>query len=160
MQLKESSKVNQVGEVDNFLAEIQRDPAHKLMRRRARVAGQLSALIATMELSHAKVAHKSGIKPSQLSRQLSGDANLTLDTISRICEAVGADFDLVFRKRGEAAPMQWWERQDKTHPHAPMGSTKVAFNSEWEQFMKQFVNQQQNANQQSGANDERFALAA
>jgi DNA-binding phage protein len=160
MQLKESSKANQVGEVENFLADLQRDPTQKLMRRRARVAGQLSALIATLELSHVKVAQKSGIKPSQLSRQLSGDANLTLDTISRICEAVGADFDLVFRRRGEAAPVQWWERQDKAHSQPPLSSTQVAFNPEWEQFMKQFMKQQHNANQPSAGNDERFALAA
>lgn len=110
MQAKQSLARERVAQVRNFLAQAQRDPMQRLLRRRAKVAGQLSALIATLGISHAKVAAKAGMKPPQLSKQLSGDTNLTLDSIGRICEAVGADYDLVFRKQGEQSVGQWWER--------------------------------------------------
>lgn len=80
------------------------------LRNRARVAGALGALIAERGLKHVHVAKKAGMKPSQLSRQLSGDANLTLDSLTAICAAADVDFDLIFRKEGEKALMQWWER--------------------------------------------------
>lgn len=113
MQAKQSLVRERVAQVRNFLAQAQRDPKQRLLRRRAKVAGQLSALIATLGISHAKVAAKAGMKPPQLSKQLSGDTNLTLDSIGRICEAVGADYDLVFRKQGEQSVGQWWERSSR-----------------------------------------------
>jgi DNA-binding phage protein len=108
----ETCGVEQGRSVLNFLAELADDPIEQLKKRRARVAAQLSALLATLNLSHSKVADKAHMKRSQLSRQLSGDANLTIDTIARICEAAGADFDVVFRMKAAPAAKQFWEVDD------------------------------------------------
>lgn len=79
-------------------------------RRRGRVAAHLSVAIADSGITRAKVADRAGMKPSQLTRQLSGDVNLTLDSIGRICEAIGYDFDVLLRKVGDPVAKQPWER--------------------------------------------------
>lgn len=75
------------------------------------MAGNLSVAIARSGLSRAKLAVKARIKPAQLSRQLSGDVNLTLDSIGRICEAVGLEFDVLYRKAEAPVAVQEWQQR-------------------------------------------------
>lgn len=93
----------------SLLALTANDAATRVSVNRARVAGALVALLSEKEITYAKVAKSSGIKPSQLSRQLSGEANLTLDTLTKICEAVNTDYDVVFREKTASKTRQWWE---------------------------------------------------
>lgn len=80
----------------NAMAAAARDPHFRAKMFRARVGGQLAALVAGKGATAASIAKKSGIKPSQLSKQLSGDCNLTLDSIFRIAEAAGATVQVQF----------------------------------------------------------------
>lgn len=82
------------------------DLQERLDTKKAQVAGSLVGLIASLGLSHTSVAEAAGIKRPQLSRQLSGDANLTIETISRICFAVGVDFSLAFKQQARAQEPQ------------------------------------------------------
>ena len=90
------------------LAELHRDPVFRAKRRRNLVASNLALAVALSGSARSRIAAKAGIKPAQLSRQLSGSVNLTLDSIGRICEAVGCDFDVVFRKAAASETRQAW----------------------------------------------------
>ena len=78
------------GQVMNMLARLTLDPDYPRQQFRAKVGGQLAALLARAGVSAAKVARKLNISPAQLSRQLSGDANLTLNSLHNIAAAAGA----------------------------------------------------------------------
>jgi transcriptional regulator with XRE-family HTH domain len=83
--------------------------------RRNKVAVDLSIAVAQSKLTRQAIADKAGIRLSQLSRQLSGDVNLTLDSIGKICEAISCDYDLILRKSNEKAALQPWQhRLDRT----------------------------------------------
>src|SRR5438128_12664123 len=88
------------------MAEAQSDPVHQRAMFRAKIAGQLTALIASAAKTAAHVARHAGVSASQISRQLSGRANLTLDTVHGIAAAVGASVDLVFIPGSEGQPSQ------------------------------------------------------
>ncbi|MBW8076522.1 MAG: hypothetical protein GJU76_00240 [Gallionella sp.] len=94
----------------NLISELHRDPAYRAALRRGRVASNLAVLVAGSGLSRSKVAERAKMKLPQLTRALGDEPNLTLDTISRICEAAGFDFDVVFRKVGERRALQPWEQ--------------------------------------------------
>lgn len=73
-----------------MLASVAQDAGHQRQMFRATVGGQLAALVGRSGLSAAKVARKLNISRSQLSRQLAGDANLTLNSLHDIAQAAGA----------------------------------------------------------------------
>jgi len=90
-------------------------PAYRAGMRRNHVAIDLSIAVAETELTRQAVAERADMKPGLLTRQLSGDVNLTLDSIGRICEAIGYDFDVVLRKAGEKSASQPWQQsQNRT----------------------------------------------
>lgn len=95
----------------NRLAQLRASPAWRARARRITVISHLAVLVAESGQSRAKVAEKASMKPAQLSRMLGDDANLTLDSISRICEATGYDFDVVFRRATQLAALQPWQQR-------------------------------------------------
>lgn len=90
----------------NQMAVAAADPAHQRAMFRAKVAGQLTALIAQASKSAAQVARSVGVSASQISRQLSGKTNLTLDTVYGIAAAAGATVDMVFASERVTQPSQ------------------------------------------------------
>lgn len=98
-----------------MVAKLHRDPGYRAALRRGRVASHLAVLVARSGLSRTKVAERAKMKLPQLTRALGDDTNLTLDTISRICDAVGFDFDVVFREPGELRAPQPWEHSQDLH---------------------------------------------
>jgi transcriptional regulator with XRE-family HTH domain len=74
------------------------------------VAIDLSIAVAESGRTRQAVAEQAGIKLSQLSRQLSGDTNLTLDSIGKICDAIEYEFDVVLRKQGTKSALQPWQQ--------------------------------------------------
>lgn len=94
----------------NRLAKARTEPSFRVKQRRELVAAHLGAAIAGLGFSRIKVAQKAKMKPAQLSRQLSGSVNLTIDTVGRICDAVGLDFDVIYRLTTHDRARQPWER--------------------------------------------------
>ena len=94
----------------NRLAQLGQDPLFRAELRRDKVAVDLSIALAESGQTRQAVADKAGIKISQLSRQLAGETNLTLDSLGKICEAIGCDFDVVLRKPHEKPALQAWQR--------------------------------------------------
>lgn len=83
-------------QVLNAVGALASEPDFSRQMFRARVGGQLAALVARAGVSAAKLARKLNISPSQLSRQLAGDANLTLNSLHDIAGAAGATVRLQF----------------------------------------------------------------
>lgn len=78
--------------------------------RKTVVAADLRILIANEDQRYQDIAARIGISPASLSRQLSGKANLTLESIGNICDALGKDFDIVFRDAASRRALQSWEK--------------------------------------------------
>jgi transcriptional regulator with XRE-family HTH domain len=106
----EEQKANAGGRFANRLKQLLKNEAFKAEARRNKVAIDLSIAVAESGRTRQAVADKAGIKLSQLSRQLSGDTNLTLDSIGKICDAIGYDFDVVLRKQGTKSALQPWQQ--------------------------------------------------
>lgn len=92
------------------LKKLRADPAYRARRRKAAVAANLAVVVAQGDKTRTVIAQAAEMKLAQLSRQLSGQVNLTLDTVGRICDAVGWDFDVVFRKAEQAEALQPWQQ--------------------------------------------------
>ena len=106
----EEQKANAGGRFANRLKQLLKDATFKAEARRNKVAIDLSIAVAESGRTRQAVADKAGIKLSQLSRQLAGDTNLTLDSIGKICDAIGYDFDVVLRKQGVKPAVQPWQQ--------------------------------------------------
>lgn len=103
-----------------MLASVAQDAGHQRQMFRATVGGQLAALVGRSGLSAAKVARKLNISRSQLSRQLAGDANLTLNSLHDIAQAAGAAVQVRFEAAGLAAGAAPAEAQPVAHSAAPV----------------------------------------
>lgn len=88
-------------------------PEYRRKAARAAVTADLRILIAHAEKSQKDVAELIGISPAALSAKLSGEKNLTLDSIVDIAAATGAEVDLVFRPAGSKRAFQMWEAHAK-----------------------------------------------
>jgi len=91
-----AQRAHRRGRVMNMLARLANDPDYHRQQFRAKVGGQLAALLARAGVSAAQVARKLNISPAQLSRQLGGDANLTLNSLHSIAVAAGARVSVEF----------------------------------------------------------------
>lgn len=87
------------------------DPSARAALRKTKVASDLAILISKAQLRRRDVAKRLAVTEAALSSRLNGSANLTLDTIGSICEVAGYDFDVVFRKPGDAHALNSWERE-------------------------------------------------
>jgi hypothetical protein len=106
----EEQKNNAGGRFANRLKQLLKNAVFKAEARRNKVAINLSIAVAESGRTRQAIADQAGIKLSQLSRQLSGDTNLTLDSIGKICDAIEYDFDVVLRKQGAKPALQPWQQ--------------------------------------------------
>ena len=95
----------------SFFRKARENPEYRKKARMAAVSADLRILIAEKGLRHQEVAQAIGMSPAGLSRQLSGSANLTLESIGKICDALGKEFDIVFRNADDQRALQAWERR-------------------------------------------------
>ncbi len=94
----------------NFFQKAKESPKYKSKMRQAEVSADLRLLIAESGKKYKDVATVIGITPAALSKKLGGETNLTLDSISAIAEAVGADYDILFRPKDAKRALQMWDR--------------------------------------------------
>jgi hypothetical protein len=106
----DEQKANAGGRFANRLNQLLKNAVFKAEARRNKVAIDLSIAVAESGRTRQAIADQAGIKLSQLSRQLSGDTNLTLDSIGKICDAIEYDFDVVLRKKGAKPALQPWQQ--------------------------------------------------
>jgi transcriptional regulator with XRE-family HTH domain len=79
--------------------------------KREDVGIELCGLLHHAGITRSDLARRLEWKPSRVTRALSGNENLTLDTLTTLINALGMDYDLVFRKQGTCRTFQPWERE-------------------------------------------------
>jgi len=79
------------------------------------VAADLSMLLVHANCSRSQLATNLGYKKSRISRVLSGDENLTLKTLTKVTDALGYTFDVIFHNKNYDRPKQPWtiDRENK-----------------------------------------------
>jgi transcriptional regulator with XRE-family HTH domain len=75
------------------------------------VAADLTLLLYHAGITRADLARALGWSRARVTQVLSGDGNLTVQTVATVSKALGFTFDVVFRKVGEFAATQPWEQQ-------------------------------------------------
>lgn len=70
------------------------------------VAADLTLLLNHAGVSQAELASKLEWSPSRLSLVLSGQENITLQTLAKVAAALGYSFDAVFREVNAAASLR------------------------------------------------------
>lgn len=80
------------------------------------VAADLSMLLVHANCSRSQLATGLGYTKSRISRILSGDENLTLKTLTKVADALGYTFDVIFYNEKYDQPKQPWhiDRLNKT----------------------------------------------
>lgn len=75
------------------------------------IAADLALLLHHTGRSRADLARALDWSRARVTQVLSGDENLTVQTIAAVTEALGYTFDASFRKVGEPAAIQPWQKQ-------------------------------------------------
>ncbi len=73
------------------------------------VAADLAVLVVKAGVSRTELAKRLGWSKARVSQVLSGNGNLTVETIHAVTRALGHRFDVVFRGAHEARAPQAWE---------------------------------------------------
>lgn len=86
------------------------------------VAADLSMLLVHANRSRSQLATDLGYTKSRISRILSGDENLTLKTLTKVAEALGYNFDVIFYNEKYDQPKQPWhiDRLNKSVQAEPL----------------------------------------
>jgi transcriptional regulator with XRE-family HTH domain len=74
------------------------------------VAADLAVLIHRAGLKRSDIAERLGWTRARVSQVLSGEGNLTIETIHAVAKAAGFAFDVLFREKGARRAVQMWER--------------------------------------------------
>ena len=74
------------------------------------VAADLAILVAESGISRSDLAKKLGWTRARVSQVLSGQGNLTIETMHAVAKAAGSSFDVVFRKPATARALQPWQQ--------------------------------------------------
>jgi len=81
-----------------FASFSKKDQKDILRRARyLRMAMAMKKLRSQLKISQAKLARKMNVKREYISREESGQQNITLETMYRIAEATGREFDFQFK---------------------------------------------------------------
>ena len=75
------------------------------------VAADLAILVAESGVSRSDLAKKLGWTRSRVTQVLSGQGNLTIETMHAVAKAAGSSFDVVFRKPAAARALQPWQQK-------------------------------------------------
>lgn len=94
-----------------LFADLQADlPELKADLAKVAVAADLSVLLAQANCSRADLAKRLGWSRARVTQVLSGEGNLTIETVFAVAQALGHSFDVVFRKQDARRQSQPWER--------------------------------------------------
>jgi transcriptional regulator with XRE-family HTH domain len=93
-----------------FATLVADDPSCQAELAKVAVAADLSVLLARSGMSPAELAKQLGWSPARVANVLSGEGQLTIETVQAVARALGQTFDVVFRKPEEGRVAQVWER--------------------------------------------------
>ncbi len=93
-----------------FATLVADEPSCQADLAKVAVAADLSVLLARSGMSPAELARRLGWSTARLARVLSGEGQLTIETVQAVARALGQTFDVVFRRPVEGRVGQAWER--------------------------------------------------
>ena len=85
------------------------------------VAADLAILVAESGISRSGLAKKLGWTRARVSQVLSGQGNLTIETMHAVAKAAGVSFDVVFRKPAAARALQPWQQRQALRSEMVVG---------------------------------------
>jgi len=85
------------------------DHAEWLRHKREDAAITLTGMLHSAGMSRADLARRLDWKASRVTRALSGNENLTINTLAEMINAAGLDFDIMLRSRNACRALQPWE---------------------------------------------------
>lgn len=94
---------------DERLTYLLRDPKRLNELRRTQIGTDLAIALSKSSTPHDIIAERAGMHLATLYDHLDGEVNFSLDSIDRICGAIGYDFDVVLRPAGEPRALQPWQ---------------------------------------------------
>ncbi len=102
-----------------LFADLQAElPDLKVELAKVAVAADLSVLLAKSNCTRSDLAKRLGWSRARVTQVLSGEGNLTIETVYAVAQALGHTFDLVFRKKDERRqPQQQGQRRARHWPH-------------------------------------------
>lgn len=93
------------------MLNVEFDPhAEWLRNKREDAALTLTALLSEAGITRADLSRQLSWKPSRVTCALSGNENLTINTMAEIIGATGFDFDILVRPRNSCRAFQPWEQ--------------------------------------------------
>lgn len=95
--------------LDDLLDFEVNDHAEWLRHKREDAAIALTGMLHAAGMSRADLARRLDWKASRVTRALSGNENLTINTLAEIINAAGMDFDVMLRSRTGCRALQPWE---------------------------------------------------
>jgi transcriptional regulator with XRE-family HTH domain len=108
-----------------LFADLLADAPHfKAELAKVAVAADLTVLLTQSGLTRAELAQRLGWSRARVTQVLSGQGNLTLETLHAVAEALGYAFDIVFRKPEEQRQAQAWERPMSLSLEMPVVPTR------------------------------------
>jgi len=90
----------------NYLRKKRENPEYRKREKLAEVAADLRILLAEAGLSQRDLAGRLGLSDQALSKKLTGNANLTLETLFDLCDALGKDYEIVYRDKAAKRVVQ------------------------------------------------------
>jgi DNA-binding Xre family transcriptional regulator len=101
----------------------QEQVAYEVSRLGREVTSAITFHLREHGISRTELAARMGLSPGRISQILSGDENLTLQTLATVCAALGVRFHLELQPAEPAQSAQPGRRRSAANP---IGSTAVA----------------------------------
>ena len=135
-------------------AKLESTPAYQAEKLAVAFLAELNAFMQAHDVSNAELARRAGVSPAYITKVFRGPSNLSLETLTKLAEAVGSKVHLHLANNG--ADVRWFD----------VFQQQRAFKREIESGAAHFVqtmSQLKQVDQErivEAADDERFALAA
>lgn len=131
-------------------AKLEPTPAYQAEKLSVAFLAELNAFMQTHDLTNAELARRAGVSPAYITKVFRGPSNLSIETLTKLADAVGCKVHLHLASNGTA--VQWFDVR-----HQP-GAFQREIDPAAAQFMR-VMSQLKPINQEK-FNDEKFALAA
>lgn len=131
-------------------AKLESTPAYQAEKLAVAFLAELNAFMQAHGVSNAELARRAGVSPAYITKVFRGPSNLSIETLTKLADAVGCKVHLHLASNGTA--VRWFDVR-----HQP-GSFQREIDPAAAQFMR-VMSQLQPINQEE-FNDEKFALAA
>lgn len=119
-------KINIIHKKPSALAQAFAEPfsvEEEIGFRKLTVVEELLQFMKREGIKRSELAERMGVQPSRITAMLSGESNLTIDTLVRAGRAVGADLHQTFAPRGKKVRWSCYDPADVHEVFSPVVRT-------------------------------------